>query len=106
MKARDSSGDADGEMLIVDTFTRLIFGEEGRFDAGELSIINALRRVDQGVAADSHREMGQYLRALGVEEMIQLVARVQAYLAATRGAGPKAVGPAQGRYAGSNSFDR
>lgn len=81
MRAFDSSGAAASEMAIVDTFTRLIFGEEDHFDAAELLIIEALRLVDTGVARDSHREMGYYLRELGVAEMIQLVGRVQACLA-------------------------
>ena len=33
--------------------------------------------VDHSVALDSRRDMGDYLRALGVREMIQLVTRVQ-----------------------------
>jgi hypothetical protein len=69
------------EMAIVDTFTKLIFGEEGDFSSSEELIIQAFRLVDSGVALDSHAQMGQYLRALGVKEMIQLVARVQACLA-------------------------
>jgi hypothetical protein len=36
--------------------------------------------VDANVALDSHRDMGEYLRALGVREMIQMVARVQQQL--------------------------
>ena len=65
------------EMAIVDTFTKLIFGEENTFSAGEELIIQAFRMVDQSVVLDSRRDMGIYLRALGVAEMIQLVTRVQ-----------------------------
>jgi hypothetical protein len=68
-------------MAIVDTFTKLIFGEDSRYTAGELRIIQAFRMVDTNVVFDSHRDMGAYLRALGVEEMIQLVTRVQRQLA-------------------------
>lgn len=64
------------EMAIVDTFTRLIFGEED-YSSREDLIIEALRLVDTNVALDSRREMGQYLRALGVSEMIRLVSRVE-----------------------------
>ena len=81
MHTGDTSGTTASEMAIVDTFTRLIFGEEDHFDAAELRIVEALRLVDADMAGDSLREMGCYLRALGVAEMIQLVGRVQACLA-------------------------
>jgi hypothetical protein len=69
------------EMLIVDTFTKLIFGGEAQFSDHELSIVQALRLVDTNFALDSHREMGAYLRALGVQEMISLVSQVKECLA-------------------------
>ena len=68
------------EIAIVDTFTKLIFGEEGGFSSSEELIIQALRLVDHSVAQDSYREMGTYLRALEVTEMVQLVTRVQVCL--------------------------
>lgn len=70
-----------GEMAIVDTFTKLIFGEESEYSDCELRIIQALRVVDDNIAVDRYRDMGGYLRALGVQEMIGLVARVRATLA-------------------------
>ena len=76
-----SSGSPASEMAIVDTFTRLIFGEQDHFSDSEMLIIQAFRLVDDSVARDSYTEMGQYLRALGVAEMIKLVTRVQAQLA-------------------------
>ena len=69
------------EMLIVDTFTKLIFGEEGGFSSSEERIIRAFRQVDTSVALDTQQEMGQYLRVLGVNEMIKLVSQVQSCLA-------------------------
>ncbi len=71
---------AVSEMAIVDTFTKLIFGEVDHYSTQELLIIQALRMVDTNVLFDSHRDMGQYLRALGVGEMVQLVSRVQTQL--------------------------
>lgn len=65
------------EMSIVDTFTKLIFGEEADYDNGELRIIEILRIVDSNVSFDSHQDMGAYLRALGVQEMIKLVSSVR-----------------------------
>lgn len=69
------------EMAIVDTFTKLIFGEDSGFSPGELTIIQAFRCVDSNVTLDSSRDMGEYLRALGVREMIQLVSQVREQLA-------------------------
>ena len=68
-------------MEIVDTFTKLIFGVDRDFTDKELAIIQMLRQVDDNIAMDNQREMGVYLRALGVAEMIKLVRRVrQGYL--------------------------
>jgi hypothetical protein len=64
------------KMAIVDTFTKLIFGEAD-YSHDELLSIQALRAVDANVTLDSHIAMGEYLRAMGVREMVQLVAQVQ-----------------------------
>lgn len=78
MKRKQKIAEAQvGEMAIVDTFTKLIFGEESQYSYRELMIIQAFRNVDANVVLDSHRDMGTYLRALGVGEMIKLVSRVQ-----------------------------
>jgi len=79
MKAAQSASvdDPVSEMAIVDTFTKLIFGEVGEFSSSEELIIEALRLVDIRVELDSCKDIGDYLRALGVQEMIQLVTRVQ-----------------------------
>ena len=69
------------EMAIVDTFTKLIFGEDSQYSNRELIIIQAFRICDHNVVFDSHRDMGAYLRALGVGEMINLVSKVQVQLA-------------------------
>jgi hypothetical protein len=81
-RAQEAGDSAVSEMAIVDTFTKLIFEEEGTYSPGELGIIEALRAVDLNVALDSHEDMGEYLRALGVQEMIQLVSRVHEQLLA------------------------
>ena len=69
------------EIAIVDTFTRLIFGDEDGFSDREQQIIQAMRWVADSVALDSHGDMGRYLRTLEVAEMIQLVTEVQDCLA-------------------------
>jgi len=81
---RSSRAKKDGvpsEMVIVDTFTKLIFGEDADYSNQELLIIQALRSADHNISLDSHRDMGVYLRALGVSEMIALVSQVQDQLA-------------------------
>ena len=65
------------EMEIVDTFTKLIFGMAEDFSARELDIIQTLRLVDANISLDQVDEMGVYLRALGVKEMIKLVSLVR-----------------------------
>ncbi len=60
------------EMAIVNTFTKLIFGDEA-YTARELSIIAAFQAMDATVSRDGRKGMGEYLRNLGVREMIQLV---------------------------------
>jgi hypothetical protein len=69
------------EIVIVDTFTKLIFGEEAHYSEQELDIIRALRLVDHNIAEDDHHEMGRYLRAMGVKEMIGLVTEVRISMA-------------------------
>ena len=77
MQRADSKGELVSKMAIVDTFTKLIFGEDSAYNAKDLSIIQAFRSADTNVALDSYRDMGGYLRAMGVREMIQLVPLVQ-----------------------------
>jgi hypothetical protein len=67
------------EMSIVNTFTKLIFGDEAN-SARELLIIEEFRAVDANVLHDSPQEMGEYLRSLGVREMIQLVSRLRQHI--------------------------
>lgn len=65
------------ELEIVDTFTKLIFGVDQDFSSTEQDIIQVTRLVDDNVALDRVEDMGVYLRALGVNEMIKLVSRVR-----------------------------
>jgi hypothetical protein len=85
------------EMAIVNTFTKLIFGEEA-YTARDLSIIDGFRAVEADVLRDSHEEMGEYLRNLGVREMIQLVSRLHQHLAEATDTGstPRTAAPAAG----------
>lgn len=73
-----------GEMEIVDAFTHLIFFGDDEMTAREMGIIRALGMVDDNaassLAASAYQEIGAYLRALGVNEMIDLVAQVRHHL--------------------------
>jgi hypothetical protein len=70
------------ELAIVDLFTKLIFGGEQELSVSEMRILRALREVDSGLLLHSERDVGFYLRALGVSDMIALVNRVQGQLQA------------------------
>jgi hypothetical protein len=81
----DYNKNAEGpvtEMAIVNTFTKLIFGDAAN-SPRELSIIAAFRSVDASILRDSHAELGDYLRNLGVREMIQLVSRLRQHMQET-----------------------
>lgn len=69
------------EMSIVDTFTQLIFEEVSHFNEMELMIVSAVRAARPNLSLDDPGEMGVYLRALGVSEMITLVSEVQLQIA-------------------------
>lgn len=69
------------EMSIVDLFTKLIFGQAEELSEQELSIVQALQIADDNISMDNYQEMGVYLRALGVQEMIGLVSRVKSSVA-------------------------
>lgn len=78
----DSEAGMVTEMAIVDTFTKLIFGEEG-FNPRELLIIQAFREAQPDVSRGNHPEMGEFLRNLGVREMISLVSRLREHMSGT-----------------------
>jgi len=68
------------ELEIVDICTKLIFGIDEKLSLHEQLIITALRLSDENFAGDDAVEMGKYLRALGVKEMIKLVAAAKQHI--------------------------
>ncbi len=78
------------EMEIVDTFTHLIFGGDDELSDREMSIVQTLCSVDQHAAVCPTREIGSYLRDLGVKEMIGLVGRVRSHFPAPAPTGSRA----------------
>ena len=76
---RYNSAEAASEVAVVDTLTKLVF-QEVSYSADEQGIIAALRHVDVNLSMDNTQDMGSYLRALGVSEMIELVRSVREHL--------------------------
>lgn len=64
------------EMAIVDVFTRLIFSAPDD-SVLEARVVEALRRMYPVECEGSAVDIGAWLRALGVREMIKLVGRVR-----------------------------
>ncbi|NQX88783.1 MAG: hypothetical protein HRT77_08960 [Halioglobus sp.] len=67
------------EMAIVNAFTKLIFVDE-HYSEEEVVIVDALRAVSADALRESYEQIGEYLRRLGVREMIQLVALVKEHI--------------------------
>lgn len=61
------------EMSIVDVITRLIFDAEAELHAGELLVVESLGKVETALYGRSRREISEYLRSMGVDEMIAAV---------------------------------
>ena len=65
------------EMSIVDLLTKLIFDAESELDDTELVIIGLLGQVEHSLLDASRRDISEYLRAMGVDEMIRMVGQLK-----------------------------
>lgn len=65
------------EMIIVNTFTKLIFDAETELDEMGLTLVELLCQSELPPACCSRREVSEYLRSMEVEEMISVVARLK-----------------------------
>ena len=65
------------EMAIVDIFTQLIFDAESSLDVTAALVVDALGQVEPYVVGASRRDLSEYLRAMPVDEMIEVVGRVK-----------------------------
>lgn len=65
------------EMSIVDVFTKLIFDAEAVLNDTEAQIVDCLELVEGPQIHSPRREIGEFLRSMGVDEMISLVAKVK-----------------------------
>ena len=65
------------EMCIVDVFTKLIFDSSSELDASENHIIELLCQAEASMEGASRRDVSDYLRSVGVDDMIKLVLKVK-----------------------------
>ena len=61
------------EMSIVDIFTKLIFDSQSALDDSEVQVLELLAHYDETLLKASRRDLSEYLRAMGVDEMIKVV---------------------------------
>lgn len=61
------------EMSIVDVLTKLIFDAESELQGEETLILESLGELDQSLMGRSRLELSEYLRSMGVDEMIAAV---------------------------------
>ncbi|MEH6557537.1 MAG: hypothetical protein V7459_06580 [Oceanicoccus sp.] len=74
--ANNDKGTVD-EMSIVDVFTKLIFDAEAVLNDTEVQIVDCLGLIESSLTHSPRREIGEFLRSMGVDEMISLVATVK-----------------------------
>lgn len=65
------------EMSIVDTITRLIFDAESELQAFDSRVVASLADLDQSLLNLDRRQISEYLRSMGVDEMISAVNRIR-----------------------------
>lgn len=65
------------EMSIVDVFTKLIFDAQSSLNDNEELVLSLLTHYDETLLNASRRDVSEYLRAMGVDEMIRVVSTVK-----------------------------
>lgn len=75
-----SNGITTDEMSIVDVLTKLIFDAESQLDETELLIVSLLGQIDASLVNVSRRDVSEYLRSMGVDEMIKVVGRIKFFI--------------------------
>lgn len=71
-------GDSEfDEISIVDVLTKLIFDAESDLDEAESRVIKLLGQLDSSVLNASRRDVSEYVRSMGVDEMILVVERIK-----------------------------
>ena len=65
------------EMSIVDVFTKLIFDADSVLDETEGLVVEILGQIEPTMSEASRRDLSEFLRAMGVDEMISTVGQVK-----------------------------
>jgi hypothetical protein len=65
------------EVSIVDTCTKLIFGDRKALNETDVLIVAALQLSDGLLEEGTLEAIGNHIRQMGVEEMIRLVGRAK-----------------------------
>jgi len=73
----DSSFD---EISIVDVLTKLIFDAESELDETELLVVSLLGQIDASMVNVSRRDVSEYIRSMGVDEMIRVVEQIKSLI--------------------------
>ena len=65
------------EMSIVDVFTRLIFDADSVLGETESLVVEALGQIEPSLYEVPRRDISEFLRAMGVDEMISAVGQIK-----------------------------
>lgn len=68
------------EMTIVDMLTKFIFDSESVLNEVEQVVIDLVVETDPSLTNTSRRDVGEFLRAMDVNEMIRLVTQIKVHL--------------------------
>ena len=68
------------EMTIVDMLTKFIFDSESVLNEVEQVVIDLVVETDPSLTNTSRRHVGEFLRAMDVNEMIRLVTQIKVHL--------------------------
>ncbi len=85
MASAHNSGLIIDEMFIVDIFTRLIFDSASELDGSETLVIELLVQMDDTLPHASRRDISEYLRAMGCDEMIAVVSKIKCHMEQQQG---------------------
>ena len=77
MAKLDNSDGSVSEMAIVDMFTQLIFDAETALDESGLLLLELLSQIEPSLLDASRRDLSEYLRAMNVSEMIEVVSEIK-----------------------------
>lgn len=68
------------EMSIVDVLTKLIFDAESKLDEIEHLVVELLGQIEPSLVNAHRRDVSEYLRSMGVDEMIKAVGQIKTHM--------------------------